>query len=107
MIKSNGPTRFTVSLLNNDGKVLSKYERAWPFLDGLNSETYWPGEDVTMNILPVDNVSFVKLELYCAFRSGVQIKNTKESTNLKPERTTESIPCILSGIPLFTPPPDN
>lgn len=76
-VKSKGAARFTVSLIGLDGKVLGRYERAWPFLDGLNSDTYWPGEDVTLNVLPVDNVGFVRLDLYDLIEPDGGIRDVK------------------------------
>ncbi|MCM8769341.1 MAG: hypothetical protein NC911_06695, partial [Candidatus Omnitrophica bacterium] len=54
---------FTVSFLDFTGKVLSRYERDWNFWEHMQSKNLYPPLVVTLNLLPVAGVAYIRLEM--------------------------------------------
>ena len=65
-LRFSAPAKFTVSLLDGEGKVLSRQARDWPFWDSHDLQIVWPGPDETLEWLPVAAVRYVRVDLYDA-----------------------------------------
>ncbi len=60
------PVHFVVSLLDDQGRVLARHERAWELWEYLPSSHLWPEAAVDLEIPPVDGVAALRLEIYSA-----------------------------------------
>jgi|GEM_PF-2951742 len=65
-LRFSAPAKFTVSLLDGAGKVLSRQARDWPFWDSHDLQIVWPGPDETLEWPPVAAVRYVRVDLYDA-----------------------------------------
>lgn len=64
VVKTVEPCGAIVTLLDADGRALGKYERLWNFWEFYNVPGLWPAETIDLKVLPVDSVSFVRVDLY-------------------------------------------
>jgi hypothetical protein len=89
---------YTVSLLDRQGKTLTRVERDWAFWDFYRRDKYWPQADELLKVLPTAGVAFVRLDVYNASQQNVRV-NTVEaySTSIEAQGTHLSDPVKLTG----------
>lgn len=63
-LQFSAPSKFTVTLLDANGRALSRQARDWPFWDPYDLQTPWPGPDETIELLPVADVGFIRVDLF-------------------------------------------
>lgn len=63
VLKMRDPAHAVVTLLDVAGKPLAKYERDGRLWEQFWSPAQWPPADVTLNLVPVPGVAFVRVDL--------------------------------------------
>lgn len=63
-VKFSAPSKFTVSLLAADGRILSRVARDWPLWDPMDLAVAWPGGDQQIVFPPVAGARFIRVDLY-------------------------------------------
>lgn len=68
---------FTASLLDRNGKTLTRVERDWAFWDYYRRTSYWPAADVTLGVLATPGVCYVRLDVYAAAEGDAVVQSVE------------------------------
>jgi len=81
-----------VSLLNSTGKTLGRYERSWNFWEQFRTVQHWSPDTLVLELLPVPDVSFVKVELLDALGSFGGIRELEVYSPAYPAQASHELP---------------